>query len=174
MMNKDHHQHASPSTGLLPMKTVVGEVRKEFLHPGQMCVSSTPCTVTTIVGSCVALCIWDPIGRIGGVTHYILAQGDGVGQASCRYGDVAVETLITKMVGLGSSPRMMQAHVFGGACMFESFRNSEHPLGMMNVKVALEVLGKYGVKILTQQVGGAKGRKIVFQTSDGAFTVKEI
>jgi chemotaxis receptor (MCP) glutamine deamidase CheD len=45
---------------------------------------------------------------------------------------------------------------------------------MMNVKIALEVLGKYGVKILTQQVGGAKGRKIVFQTSDGAFTVKEI
>jgi chemotaxis protein CheD len=174
MMNKDHHQHASPSTGLLPMKTVVGEVRKEFLHPGQMCVSSTPCTVTTIVGSCVALCIWDPIGRIGGVTHYILAQGDGVGQASCRYGDVAVETLITKMGRLGSSPRMMQAHIFGGACMFESFRNSERPLGTMNVEIALEVLGKHGVKILTQQVLGSRGRKVVFQTSDGTFTVKEI
>lgn len=173
MINKDHHQQASPSTGLLPMKTVASEVRKEFLHPGQMCVSSTPCTVTTIVGSCVALCIWDSVRRIGGVTHYILAQGEA-GQASCRYGDVAVETLIRKMMELGSSPHTMQAHVFGGACMFESFRHSERPLGTMNVEIALEVLGKHGIKILTQQVVGRKGRKVVFQTSDGTFTVKEI
>jgi chemotaxis receptor (MCP) glutamine deamidase CheD len=58
--------------------------------------------------------------------------------------------------------------------MFESFRNSERPLGTMNVEIALEVLGKHGVKILTQQVLGSRGRKVVFQTSDGTFTVKEI
>jgi chemotaxis receptor (MCP) glutamine deamidase CheD len=44
----------------------------------------------------------------------------------------------------------------------------------MNVEIALEVLGKHGVKILTQQVLGSRGRKVVFQTSDGTFTVKEI
>jgi chemotaxis protein CheD len=174
MIIKDYQQHASPTTGLLPMKTVVGEVRKEFLHPGQMCVSSEPCAVTTIVGSCVALCLWDPILRNGGVTHYILAQWDDVGQPSCRYGNIAIDMLVNKMAELGSPRNRLQAHVFGGACMFESLIARKGALSTANVEIALELLAKHNIRVLTQQVGGRKGRKVVFQTSDGTFMVKEI
>jgi chemotaxis protein CheD len=147
---------------------------KEFLHPGQMCVSSEPCTVTTIVGSCVAVCLWDPILRNGGVIHYILGQWDGTGQPSCRYGDVAIDMLVNKMVELGSCRNKLQAHVFGGACMFESLREHAHALSTMNVEIALTMLAKYQIKVLTKQVWGRKGRKVVYQTSDGSFTVREI
>ena len=174
MIDKDQFRTALGTTGRLRMNSQPVQMRKEFLHPGQTCVSSEPCTVTTIVGSCVAVCLWDPILHVGGVTHYILAKWEGAGQASSRYGDVAIEMLVNKMTELGGYRQRMQAHLFGGACMFDSFREREHHLGVMNVEIAVEALGKYGIKILTQQVGGRKGRKIVFQTSDGTFTVKEI
>ena len=137
-----------------------------------MYVSSEPCSVTTIVGSCVAVCVWHPIVRVGGVTHFILPQWDGAGQSSCRYGDIAIEMLITKMNELAGSGRKMQAHIFGGACMFEVLRRSQ--LGTANVEIALKLLSSYGLEVVTKQVGGSKGRKVVFQTSDGTFTVKEI
>jgi chemotaxis protein CheD len=108
------------------------------------------------------------------VTHYILAQWDGAGQPSPRYGDVAIDTLVNKMSELGSHREQLQAHIFGGACMFESLRLHEHALSTMNVEIALKMLAKYKIKVLTQQVGGRKGRKIVYKTSDGSFTVKEI
>ena len=115
--------------------------------------------MTTIVGSCVAVCLWDPILRIGGVIHYILAQWDGAGQPSSRYGDVAIEMLVNKMAELGSYRNKLQAHVFGGACMFESLRAHEHALSTMNVEIALKMLAKYKIKVLTQQVGGGRAAK---------------
>ena len=157
-----------------PAPSAVRDLNKQFLHPGQMCVSSEPCLVTTIVGSCVAVCLQDPILWIGGVTHYILAQWDRVGAPSPRYGNVAIEMLVNKMSELGSQPERLQAHVFGGACMFESLRLREHSLSTMNIEMALKMLAKYKINILTKQVGGQKGRKIVYQTADGSFTVKEI
>jgi chemotaxis protein CheD len=177
MIRKEQLYRFVPTTSVPRMNSVPGEVQvmaKEFLHPGQMYVSSKPSTVTTIVGSCVAVCLWDPILRSGGVTHYILAQWDGAGQPSPRYGDIAIELLVNKMAELGSYRHKLQAHVFGGACIFESLRERKHSLSVMNIEIALEMLAKYNIKVLTQQVGGRKGRKIVYQTSDGSFTVKEV
>ena len=177
MIPRDQLHRFVPAAGAPQMNCVPSEVRgatKEFLHPGQMCVSSEPCTVTTIAGSCVVVCLWDPILRNGGVTHYILAQWDGTGQPSSRYGDIAIELLVNKMAALGSYRHKLQAHVFGGACMFESLRARKQSLSGMNIEIALKLLAKYNIKILTQQVGGRKGRKVVFQTFDGSFTVKEV
>jgi chemotaxis receptor (MCP) glutamine deamidase CheD len=58
--------------------------------------------------------------------------------------------------------------------MFESLREHAHALSTMNVEIALTMLAKYQIKVLTKQVGGRKGRKVVYQTSDGSFTVREI
>ena len=148
--------------------------KREFLHPGQMCVSSGASTITTIVGSCVAVCLWNPMLRTGGMSHHILAEWDGTGERSCRYGDIAVETLVAKMTDMGNYVRNLQAHVFGGACMFEAFRSREHHLGQANVEVAQRILAKHRVPILTLQTGGIRGRKIAFELSGGTFTVKEI
>jgi chemotaxis protein CheD len=148
--------------------------KREFLHPGQMCVSSGPCTITTIVGSCVALCLWNPALKMGGMSHHILAEWDGTGEQTPRYGDVAVEKLISTVVNMGSLVRNLQAHVFGGACMFEAFRGREHHLGAANVEVAQKLLVKHGIPIMTLQTGGTRGRKVAFEVLTGSFTVKEI
>lgn len=177
MIRKDQLRPFFPTATVPPMSSVPKEARgiaKQFLHPGQMCVSSEPCTVTTIVGSCIAVCLWDPILRNGGVTHYILAQWENVGPSSCRYGDIAIDMLVKKLAELGSYRNRLQAHIFGGACMFESLREREHSLSIMNIEIALKMLAKHNIQVLTRQVGGRKGRKVVFQTSDGSFTVKEI
>ena len=146
--------------------------RREFLHPGQICIASEPCLVTTIVGSCVALCLWDPVRRIGGAAHYLVATGNGNGQASCRYGDVAIRTLLQKMAELGCQPSFLRAHVFGGACMFDALR--DHNLGATNVEIARLLLAENGIPIVTEQVGGKRGRKVVFRTSNGALETREI
>jgi chemotaxis protein CheD len=147
-------------------------LRREFLHPGQICIASEPCLVTTIVGSCVALCLWDPVRRVGGAAHYLLAAGNGDGPASCRYGDVAIRTLLQKMAELGCQPSLLQAHVLGGACMFKAWRG--HNLGATNVEIARLLLAENGIPIVTEQVGGERGRKVVFSTSSGALETREI
>lgn len=177
MIREDQLRPFLPATGVPRMNSVPSDeqgMTKEFLHSGQMYASSEPCAVTTIVGSCVAVCLWDPILRNGGVTHYILARWEGDGPPSCRYGDIAIDILVNKMAELGSYRNRLQAHIFGGACMFESLLASKHALSTRNVEIAVQILAKYNIKVLTQQVGGRKGRKVVYQTSDGSFTVKEI
>jgi chemotaxis protein CheD len=167
---------ATPDPLRIPssLRFATEQAKREFLHPGQLCVSSGASTITTIVGSCVAVCLWNPMLRTGGMSHHILAEWDGTGEKSCRYGDIAVETLVKKMLEVGSYVRNLQAHVFGGACMFEAFRSREHHLGQANVEVAQTILAKHGVPILTLQTGGIRGRKITFELTYGTFTVKEI
>jgi chemotaxis protein CheD len=147
-------------------------IRKEFLHPGQMFASPDSCSVTTIVGSCVAVCLWDAVLHIGGVVHYLLPSFDGTGQSSCRYGNVAIETLIGKLAELGCYPRKLQARIFGGACILQALLSENH-IGARNVKVAVDALSAHGIQIITRQVEGRRGRKVVFQTFDGSYTVEQ-
>jgi hypothetical protein len=67
---------------------------KVYLHPGQVFAAAYPTTVTTILGSCVSLCLWDPTLRIGGINHFLLPFWIGDDAASPRFGTVAIESLI--------------------------------------------------------------------------------
>src|SRR5690349_21671027 len=81
-------------------KSVQQSEEKQFLLPGQMFVSEKPATVTTILGSCVALCMWDAKLGVGGVNHYVLPDAPDA-QLNMRYGTAANETLLKKLLALG-------------------------------------------------------------------------
>ena len=70
---------------------------KHFLYPGAIYISPEPTLITTILGSCVAICLYDPILQIGGMNHYMLPLWNGQGLASPRYGNIAIEKLITNL-----------------------------------------------------------------------------
>ena len=145
-----------------------------YLHPGQVFVSATPAEVTTILGSCVAVCVWDRALRVGGANHYLLPHGVESGPSPARFGDVALRRLIDGVLALGCQRRNLEAKVFGGACVLEALRGKGRHLGRKNVEMALAVLRQEGIPVVAEDTGGGRGRKIVFHTDDGAAWVKRL
>ncbi len=145
-----------------------------YLHPGQLFASAERSAVSTILGSCVAVCLWDPISKIGGINHYLLPLWTGQGTSSPRFGDVAVRDLLNKLLKLGSQKPRLQAKLFGGACVVEAFREGENHLGAKNVQAAEELLEKEGIPLVAHDVGGCRGRKLIFHTDNGTAWVKQL
>ena len=148
----------------IPQPVTVRERR--YLQPGQLLVSAQPAAVTTILGSCVAVCLWEPQRGIGGMNHFMLPMTTGAAARSPRFGPAAMEQLLDGMRQAGARLPLVRARVFGGACMFQEMRSAAH-LGQKNAEVALEFLKRRGIEVLQTDVGGNRGRKLVFHTDEG-------
>ena len=147
---------------------------KYYLHPGQLFVSKESHAVTTILGSCVAVCLWDPYTKIGGINHYLLPTFSGDGEPSARFGDISIKELLTKVTALGCDRRRLKAKVFGGACVLEAFRERKNHLGSQNIRAARELLAAEAIPVVGEDVGGQRGRKLIFTTGDGSAWVKAL
>ena len=145
-----------------------------YLHPGQLFVSADSYAVTTILGSCVAVCLWDPVSRIGGINHFLLPTFNGEGIASPRFGNIAIKELLDQLAGLGSQKHNLLAKIFGGGCVLEAFRDRQHQLGSKNIEVARALLESESIPLVGHDVGGQRGRKLIFHTDDGAAWVKAL
>jgi chemotaxis protein CheD len=151
-----------------------GDIQAAYLHAGHVLVSRIPSRVTTILGSCVAVGIWDPATAIGGLNHFLLPQSRQQGPPSNRYGDEAMRALIDEVVAAGGRRRGLQAKMFGGACVLPSFQASGRHLGAQNVEAARRVLLEAGIPLAAADVEGERGRKLIFQTHDGAAWVRAL
>ena len=147
---------------------------KFYLHPGQLFASRESHVVTTILGSCVAVCLWEPEAKIGGINHYILPNFSGDGEASARFGDVSIKELLARLTTMGCDRRRLKAKLFGGACVLEAFRERKNHLGGQNIRTARELLEAEAIPVVGEDVGGHKGRKLIFLTDDGSAWVKEL
>ncbi len=145
-----------------------------YLHPGNLHASSEATEITTILGSCVAVCLWDAVIRVGGEAHYLLPGDDGIPGPTLRYGTSALPALMEHMLALGSRPANIEAKIFGGSCLFHAFRNQERHLGVRNVDTAHHFLASMRIRVTHQEVGGEHGRRVVFYTDDGNFTVTRV
>ncbi len=142
-----------------------GDRRSAYLLPGQLHVSEEPCQIRTILGSCVAICLWDSCRRVGGMNHFLLPASREGQPASHRYADVATRTLLEKLKSLGCRQVNLRAKIFGGATMFQN--RSGLSLGTQNAIAALELMTNAGISVAIQETGGTRGRKIIFNTDDG-------
>jgi len=142
-----------------------------YLHPGRIHASAEPVAVTTILGSCVAVCLWDPTTKIGGINHFVLPQHVSNGESSPRFGNIAMEWLVEQLTSRGCRVRNLTAKVFGGASVLS---NMARNIGQDNVTLALAHLAELGITVVAQDVGGKRGRKLVFHTDDGNAWVQEL
>lgn len=149
------------------------EPKTYFLYPSTMFCSREPHLVNTILGSCVAVCLYDPVNRTGGINHYMLPFWNGEGLASPKYGNIAIERLVEKMLSLGSNKSNLIAKVFGGGEVIDT-QISQFHIGERNIEIALRVLKELNIKIAGQSLGGKNGRKIQFNTETGAVMQKII
>ncbi|MDJ0849866.1 MAG: chemotaxis protein CheD [Myxococcota bacterium] len=143
-----------------------------YVHPGAVLVSAEAMAVMTILGSCVAVCVWDEKAGVGGVGHHVLPEGYGELPSSLRYGSVAVPELIRRIVALGGQPERLRAKLFGGASVSAVSRRGAGRLAEQNVEVARRLLGASAVPIVSEDVGGRRSRKLIFELSDGTAWVR--
>ncbi len=150
----------------------MGDLQHIYLCPGQLFASAEPTVVTTIVSSCVAVCLRDSATGVGGVCHFQLPQWLGTGPRTPSYADVAIEELLSRMAPLGARPEAIQAKLFGGACLTPQVSRRHRPLGEENVEQSLDDLRAAGIAVSEEATGGWRGRKIVYNTHDGHALVK--
>ena len=139
---------------------------QHFLYPSSLFVSKEPYLVKTILGSCVAICIWDKRLKIGGLNHYMLPTWNGNDLASPKYGNIAIDKLIEKMVFFGSRVEDLQAKVFGGGEMMDTGKR-KMLIGERNIRIAKLMLEERKIPIIASGTGGKLGRKILFFTDTG-------
>ncbi len=145
-----------------------------FLLPAEYCVANKPTRITTLLGSCVAVCLWNKRLQAAGMNHFMLPTGPKNDRPNTRYGDVAVDTLVESMVKLGCSPSSLVAQIFGGGTVVEHLTSIGTDIGEKNILLANSRLAQHRVRIVYQDVGGKLGRKIYFNSVTGEVTVKKI
>lgn len=141
------------------------------LLPAEWKVSSEEVALATVLGSCVAACMYDPVVKVGGMNHFMLpdaAPGDG----SARYGAHAMELLINGMLKQGAARARLQAKVFGGGNVLPGM--TIDPVGTRNANFVQEYLKAEGIPILAQDLGGVQPRKVVFFVRTGRTLVKRL
>jgi chemotaxis protein CheD len=145
-----------------------------YLHAGQIFASADPYCVSTVLGSCVAVCLWDSALRMGAMNHFLLPYPCSEKEKSLRFGNVATKALVEKMMSLGSRRKDLLAKVFGGACVLDIFKKKEMHLGARNIEVALESLEKESIAVISMDVAGNRGRKLIFYTDTGRALTRNL
>lgn len=164
--------HASVVSRLTPAS--LQALPAAYVHPGQLVVSADVGVLTTILGSCVAVCLHDAKLRVGGLNHFLLPNKCGPGDVAGRYAPSAIEELIEQLLSCGSLQTRLVAKVVGGASVLAAFGESKEHLGLKNVAAAHETLASYGIPVIGTDTGGTRGRKLVFSPRDGATLVQQL
>ena len=139
--------------------------------PGEYFVSGEDLVIMTVLGSCIAACIWDNKMRIGGMNHFMLPDGDGA-DGSGRYGSYAMELLLNEMIKLGARRETMQAKVFGGGAVMAGFTTMN--VGERNTKFVLDYLATERIPVVSQDVLDIHPRKVCFFPVTGKALVKRL
>jgi chemotaxis protein CheD len=152
-----------------------GDAATVYLNPGQVFASADDCTISTILGSCVAVCLFDPVRRVGGANHYLLPLHAPRENASARYGNVAIDQLVARLGALGCRPQDLVAKLFGGASLLRiETRAPRETLGAQNVQVARGALAALRIPVAVEDVGGERGRKLLFRPRHGDAWVRKL
>lgn len=138
-----------------------------FLKPGELYAANDDTEITTLLGSCIAVCIWDRRRHIGGMCHYYLPYALRSEVTPNHYGEIAIVNLMRQLKKLGCDRRDLEAKILGGARVVEEIKLRNFDIGTRNTDVAQETLERYRIPIVARNVGGTSGRKVRFYTNNG-------
>jgi chemotaxis receptor (MCP) glutamine deamidase CheD len=141
------------------------------LYIGEVGASQLPTVLDTLLGSCVAVCLYDPVLRMGGMNH-ILLPSCRAGETSPRCGVHAMELLINEVMKLGGDRRRLVAKAFGGANVLEGIRVP--PIGEGNARFVREFLALEKIPLIAERLGGTQAVHVYFHTDTGKVTVHTV
>jgi len=144
------------------------------LLPTQHLVVDDETLLVTVLGSCVAACLHDPVLRIGGMNHFLLPDGDGDSDTgtNTRYGAHAMEVLINELLRHGASRKRLEAKVFGGGNVLKGFTHTL--IGSRNAEFVLRYLDAERIPVTAQDLRGIHPRKVYFFPNTGKVLVQRL
>jgi len=152
------------------------------LAPGELYSTPNPGVISTLLGSCIAACLYDPVNRVIGMNHFMLSNPRysrdlpiHVSEAG-RYGIHAMDLLINDMMNKGITRRYLRAKIFGGASIMNRDSDVGNFLcvGMVNCRFIQEYLDGEGIPVDARDLGGDFGRVIHFSNGDFAVHRRRI
>jgi len=149
-----------------------------FLQPGELWFGDEHTRIRTILGSCVAVTLWHPQRRIGGMCHYMLPDRVRGAENSMdgRYGDEALELLAREIRAVHGKPYEFEAKLFGGGHMFQrrfcTGKNCGGQVPDRNIAAGRELVQRHGFKVKAEQLGGYGHRQVIFDIWSGHVWVK--
>lgn len=139
--------------------------------PGEYFVSSDDVVVITVLGSCIAACLWDAQAGVGGMNHFMLPDGDSNDQSG-RYGSFAMELLINAILQQGGRREALQAKIFGGGQVMAGLTTMN--VGERNTAFVLDYLHIERIPVVSRDVLDIYPRKVCFFPTTGKAMVKRL
>jgi chemotaxis protein CheD len=139
-----------------------------FLEAGHIFLPAGPTIVSAVLGSSVAVCLFDRRRAVGGINHFHLPHTAERHRATAIYGNVATIALIRMLIHDGSKTKHLEAQILGGAF---NPSVSQRNVGRENVQIARRILVKERIAIASEDCGGERGRKVVFNSGSGEVAV---
>lgn len=147
-----------------------GSHESHYLHPATIFASERPHFVTTVLGTCVSVCLWDRVRGIGGINHYMLPLWNGTGLASPKFGNIAIPRLIERMEQFGCKRVNMVAKLFGGKSGDRELPQLN--IGARNAELAVAMLKEAHIEVIAQNLCGPFGRKLIYNTETNEVLLK--
>jgi chemotaxis receptor (MCP) glutamine deamidase CheD len=144
------------------------------INVGETHVSREPVEIKTLLGSCVAACMYDPVAGVGGMNHFLLPHTESTHEIDRqRFGTHAMETLINGLMSQGADRRRLQAKIFGGGNVL-GMVTKRPTVGEQNATFATEFLRVEGIALVASRLGGSSGMEVRFHPHTGKVFVRDI
>ncbi|WP_462157032.1 chemoreceptor glutamine deamidase CheD [Pseudoalteromonas sp. GB56] len=143
--------------------------------PGEFYVTKQDELISTVLGSCISACIYDPVMGIGGMNHFMLPTSlkfDEIDpdNTDCRYGNWAMEILLNEIIKNGGSRKNLKVKLFGGGKIIRAMTD----VGVGNIRFANAYVKEEGLNLVAHDVGGPWPRKIIFHPESGSVKMKKL
>lgn len=158
------------------MSTSFTSGNETTIYIGGVFASAQPTVVKTLLGSCIAVCLYDPVARAGGMNHFMLPEASGSKDdaVSTRFGAYAMDVLIGElMMRCKADRRRLVAKVFGGAHVV-AMKQTDDSVPNKNIRFIRQFLADDGIPLVAEDLGGFQPRLVVFHTGDGRARVKHL
>lgn len=149
--------------------------KKISIHIGGVYASKGAVIIDTLLGSCVAVCLFDSVAKVGGMNHIFLPGKADFGKfdSVARYGVNAMELLINRIMALGGARHRIAAKAFGGAHILPAI-SKENGMGIRNTEFVLNFLKMEGIPLISHDLGGHHTRRVYFHTDTAEVYLKRI
>jgi chemotaxis protein CheD len=159
------------------MTPVLADALEVFLQPGEFYFGEEKTRIRTLLGSCVAITLWHPRLRIGGMAHYMLPQrpSRGTQPLDGRYAEEVMLMFQRELQDTRTRPGEYQVKLFGGGRMFAHARNAKRHVDVQdrNIDIGRLLMVQHGFKVLAEDLGGDGHRNVVFDLWSGDVWLKK-
>lgn len=146
-----------------------------FLKPGEIYISREPAVISTILGSCIAVTMFNERLKVGGICHALLPERRSLNEDDeSRYVDSSIVYMLRKLETIGIKRHEVEIKLLGGADVLDITNEKIPSVGRQNIKKALEIMNREKLTLAFSDVGGTTGRNIRFYTHTGTVLLKRI